>query len=89
MLGPEILGSKRIGDSIRVKSPSIVLDDDGDSFSCFTATTKMNRLERIETVAVNYSISARPPGLPVRYGVRHPGMAMRFFNQANQPVYQR
>src|ERR1700682_5752703 len=74
----EIFGSQRVGNCIRVKSLSLILNDDGDSFSCFTATTKLNQLGRVETVAVNCCILQSLPDcqLDVEFVAGH---AARFF----------
>src|SRR5260370_997605 len=42
VIGPDVFGSRGIGYRIRVKSLSLVLDDDGNSLSQFTAATNLN-----------------------------------------------
>ena len=53
MLSLQILESQRIGDPVRVKSNSLVPDDQAQLFPQFTSAINLNQLAGIESVAVN------------------------------------
>src|SRR5712671_4522584 len=53
VVGADVLGSGGIGHRVRVKSLSLVLDDNGNSLSQFTAAKNLNQLLPVHSVAMN------------------------------------
>src|SRR5580700_2476711 len=87
VVGTEIFGTRRIGNRFRVKSLSLVLDDQGYPLFQVTAATNLNQLVTIETIAVNHCIVESFPKSQFNRGLLA-GNATRSFDQSHQTVDQ-
>jgi hypothetical protein len=56
VVGADIFGSRGIWHRVRIKSLTLIPDDDGNTLSQFAAATNLNQLLAVHTVAVNNRI---------------------------------